>query len=162
MRGRAAPASLWTVVAAALFAFPAHATEFTGKPKIVDGDTLEIAGRTITLFGLDAPEPGQTCHRDGKIWDCGREATYALAFETAEHWLNCIARGVDARGRLRASCAIGPYDLGKIMVRKGWALAERTASDMYVDAEAAAQRDGAGIWRGEFEAPWTWRPRARR
>jgi hypothetical protein len=27
----------------------------------------------------------------------------------------------------------------------------------YLQAESAAKRAGAGIWRGEFEPPWEWR-----
>ena len=30
--------------------------EITGKPRIIDGDTIEIAGQRIRLHGIDAPE----------------------------------------------------------------------------------------------------------
>jgi endonuclease YncB( thermonuclease family) len=30
--------------------------DVTGKPRVIDGDTLEIAGKSIRLFGIDAPE----------------------------------------------------------------------------------------------------------
>ena len=32
-----------------------------GKAKVLDGDTIEISGKRIRLFGIDAPENGQTC-----------------------------------------------------------------------------------------------------
>ncbi len=44
----------------------AHA-EVTGKPRVVDGDTIEVAGERIRLHGIDAPEAKQTCaDKDGK------------------------------------------------------------------------------------------------
>lgn len=43
----------------------------------------------------------------------------------------------------------------------GKALDFRRYSTDYLAAEEDARRNGAGIWRGEFVAPWEWR-RARR
>ena len=45
---------LWPVVVLA---------DITGKPRIIDGDTLEIAGERIRLHGIDAPESGQCALR---------------------------------------------------------------------------------------------------
>ena len=33
----------------------------SGRAHVVDGDTLRIAGRSIRLHGIDAPEVGQQC-----------------------------------------------------------------------------------------------------
>ncbi len=41
---------LWLAVALA---------DITGKPRVIDGDTLEIAGERVRLHGIDAPESGQ-------------------------------------------------------------------------------------------------------
>ena len=61
----------------------------TGKARIIDGDTLEVGGKRVRLHGIDAPEAKQTCTAHGKTWHCGEEATFALAYETAEHWGTC-------------------------------------------------------------------------
>jgi endonuclease YncB( thermonuclease family) len=42
--------------------------------RVIDGDTVEIDGRLVQLYGIDAPELGQLCDRDGELWECGREA----------------------------------------------------------------------------------------
>jgi endonuclease YncB( thermonuclease family) len=135
---------------------PARA-DVTGKPLVIDGDTLEIAGERIRLYGIAAPAPDQTCTAGGAPWRCGEEATYALAFETAYHWVTCKGEGHDREGRRVAVCYVGPYDLNALMVRKGWALADRRYASDYVDEEDEARAARRGLWRGEFVAPWEWR-----
>jgi endonuclease YncB( thermonuclease family) len=50
------------VVAAALMmsiVVVAHADDFAGQASIIDGDTLELHGTRIRLWGIDAPESSQ-------------------------------------------------------------------------------------------------------
>ena len=145
------------VVVLLLAVTTAHAQDVTGKVRIIDGDTLEVGGKRVRLFGIDAPEAKQRCTAEGKEWRCGEEATFALAYETAEHWLTCKEKDRDRYGRIVAVCYMGPHNLNALMVRKGWALAYRQYSTDYVDEESDAQKAGAGIWRGEFVTPWEWR-----
>ncbi len=121
--------------------------EIVGKARVFDGDTLEVGGQTVRLYGIDAPESGQTCVAGGQSWPCGENAAFALAYATAEHWLRCAAKGRDAAGRIVAVCFTGPYDVGARLVREGWARADPAASPGYAEEEAQAKRAGAGIWR---------------
>lgn len=65
-----------------LTATPAFASDtLTGAAKVLDGDTLELQGRLIDLYGLDAPEAEQVC---AGRWqpvplraECGRRASAA-------------------------------------------------------------------------------------
>jgi hypothetical protein len=51
-----------------------------GRASVVDGDTLEIQGVRVRLWGIDAVESSQTClDASGKPWPCGRRAAFALA-----------------------------------------------------------------------------------
>jgi endonuclease YncB( thermonuclease family) len=51
-----------------------------GRASVVDGDTLEIRGVRVRLWGIDAVESSQTClDAGGKPWPCGRRAAFALA-----------------------------------------------------------------------------------
>jgi endonuclease YncB( thermonuclease family) len=54
-------------------------------------------------------------------------------------------------------CYAGGENINDRLVREGWALDYRKYSTYYLDAEAAAKRAGAGIWRGDFTPPWEWR-----
>ena len=123
------------------------ASDIVGKARVIDGDTLEVGGRIVRLYGIDAPENGQTCMAGGAPWPCGENAAFALAYATAEHWLRCETRGQDAAGRVVAVCFAGPYDIGARLVREGWARANPAVSPGYAEEETQAKRAGAGIWR---------------
>ena len=137
-------------------ALPAHA-DVTGKARVIDGDTIEIAGERVRFHGIDAPEARQTCTAGGTEWACGREATFALARFIEFHWITCKGEKRDRYGRVIAVCYAGFYDLNAKMVREGWALAYRRYSTDYVDEEDEARHARAGMWRGEFVPPWEWR-----
>ena len=83
-----------------IVALPAFA-DVTGKPRIIDGDTVEIAGERIRLNGIDAPEAKQTCLDEaGKRWRCGQEATFALLNLVGNHWITCKCDERRKYGRL--------------------------------------------------------------
>jgi hypothetical protein len=53
--------------------------DMTGQASIIDGDTLEIHGTRIRLWGIDAPESSQLCRgEDSKQYRCGAQATNDL------------------------------------------------------------------------------------
>lgn len=119
----------------------ASAADIEGKATVIDAGTIEIGSQRIRLYGIDAPAADQICAADSKPWNCGQQATWALAFELAEHWVICRNKGPGS-----ATCFIGgSHDIAEIMVRKGWA---RASVEDYVAAEAEARAADAGLWRG--------------
>src|SRR5690349_7808869 len=42
-----------------------------GIARVIDGDTLELAGERIRLWGIDAPERSQTCRLTAQALRCG-------------------------------------------------------------------------------------------
>ena len=139
---------------------PAFA-EITGKrPQVIDGNTIVLGGARIRLFGIDAPEPEQTCRVEGRPWNCGLEARWAVANRIGWNWVSCLQRGRDPGGAIAAVCylgGVGGPELNAWLVEQGWALAHRSESLDYMAEEESARRSGRGLWRGDFETPWDWR-----
>jgi len=133
-----------------------------GRASVIDGDTIEIRGQRIRLFGIDAPEVGQACtDAKGASYRCGQRAAQALDYRISDSPVTCEPRAKDRYGRVVALCRAFGEDLSAWMVGLGWALAYREYSSQYVPAEEVAQRRKAGMWTGRFEAPWEWRAERR-
>jgi endonuclease YncB( thermonuclease family) len=83
--------------------------DITGRPGIVDGDTIEIAGQRIHLFGIAAPEARQRCTVGGKPWRCGQQATFVLAEFIGKAWVRCLEKGRDRErsNQVVAVCYLG-------------------------------------------------------
>ncbi len=144
-------------LALVLFLSPVALADITGQPRVIDGDTLEVAGQRIRLHGIDAPESRQLCRLDKKPWRCGGEATNALRAVIAGRIVSCKELDRDRYRRIVAKCMVGRTDIGGWMVTEGWALAYRRYSIDYVPHEAKARMARKGIWRGDFMPPWEWR-----
>jgi endonuclease YncB( thermonuclease family) len=128
-----------------------------GIASVIDGDTLEIHGQRIRLHGIDAPESGQSCEKDGKQYQCGRQAALALADKIGRTTVRCEQRDIDRYKRTVAVCRLDSTDLNAWMVRQGWAIAYRQYSQDYVNDENAARGARVGIWAGRFVDPSKWR-----
>ncbi len=144
-------------IALALLSNPVLA-DITGRPRIIDGDTIQISHQRIRLFGIDAPEGKQRCTANGKPWRCGRQSTFALAEFIGKAWVRCNEQDRDRYQRIVAVCYLGNKNINAWMVRNGWAVDYRRYSKGAYRAEQLhAERNRLGIWRGEFELPWKWR-----
>ena len=128
-------------------------------PRIVDADTLEVAGRKVRLQGIDAPESAQSCRlAGGPRYSCGEHATEALQTRIGSDAVTCTIEGRDRYMRALGLCyAADGTDLNGWLVRQGHALAYRRYSTTYVPQEDQAKAAQAGLWAGEFVPPWDWR-----
>ena len=160
---RSVASALTGVLAIALLAvLPGHAKTdrgpLVGQARVIDGDTVEIAGRHVRLEGIDAPEMAQTCSdRAGATWRCGRDAARALERLVADNDLTCEDKGTDKYGRMLGVCFAGARDVNAEMVRRGFAWAFVKYSRSYVREEAEARGLNAGIWQGEAKPAWDYR-----
>ena len=132
-------------------------------PRIVDADTLEVAGQKVRLQGIDAPESAQSCRQaGGHRYPCGDHATQALRTRIGPAAVTCTIEGRDRYLRALGICyAADGTDLNGWLVRQGHALAYRKYSTTYVPQEDQAKAAQAGLWAGAFVPPWDWRRGAR-
>ncbi len=132
--------------------------EIAGRARVVDGDSLEVSGHRIRLFGIDAPEGRQDCRdAQGRTYACGQEARAALSAAIGNAAVSCTPVG-ESYDRDVAICTTGGRDLGEAMVRSGHALELRQHSrGRYSDAERDARAARRGLWEGSFERPSQWR-----
>ena len=124
-----------------------------GRVTVNDGDSITLGTERIRLRGIDAPEFGQTCQKDGGDYPCGRQARQSLVTLIGGRPVSCSGWERDKYDRLLATCTAGGSDLNRGQVEAGWAVAYGD----YRAEENAARQKGAGLWAGSFERPRDWR-----
>jgi endonuclease YncB( thermonuclease family) len=147
------------VLAVLLMPSPLLAVDIRGQASVIDGDTIEVHGTRIRLFGIDAPESDQTCQDDmGKPYRCGQKAANALSEFIGNGTVSCQPLELDQYGRTVAICLVGTVDVADWLVRKGLALDYTFFSKgKYKVAQNAAERSGDGIWGGNWIEPRRYR-----
>jgi endonuclease YncB( thermonuclease family) len=70
--------------------------------------------------------------------------------------VECRVRATDIYGRYVALCSVGDEDLGRAMVRSGFAISSSRRRE-YASEENDARLGRLGIWSGVFQNPKDWR-----
>lgn len=144
--GLSAVLAAWLAAAGA----PAFARDLTGKPVVIDGNTIEIAGQPIRLFGVQAPGRDETCGSGDAAWPCGANAGFALSRIIGSNWVTCLEKRRTA-GAVYSVChaagAAGP-DINARMIADGWARAAGDAPPAYLAHERRARAQAKGVWGG--------------
>ena len=132
---------------------PARAGEvLQGPAQVIDGGTLRVGARQVSLAGIVAPDTDQTCSdAQDRTYACGRDAARALTDRIGEAVVACEPRG--GGETLVALCRIGDEDLGAWMVAHGLAVPERDAAPAYAAAADRAWGRRLGLWSGVFQDP---------
>lgn len=131
-----------------------------GVARVKDGDTLEISGVSVRIYGIDAPEKAQTCRHRMLDTMCGLQATEMMVKIINGKVVTCtpVPGQRDKYSRTIAKCSTPDVsDLGASMVNMGYALAYRKYSMDYALSEDVAKSAKRGIWSSEFVFPWDWR-----
>jgi endonuclease YncB( thermonuclease family) len=137
----------------------AYSGDLAGQASIIDGDTLEIHGTRIRLWGVDAPESSQLCRGEDSLqYRCGAKAANDLDAFIAGRPVSCLPISLDRYGRIVATCSVGGADLGDWLVRNGLALDwPQYSKRKYESAQRDAEQAGRGMWAGSYVEPWLYR-----
>jgi endonuclease YncB( thermonuclease family) len=166
---RTAPSMMrWSILIPAIFSAVFLAMFSAGpssaaSPIVRDGGSLDLAGVTYRLDGVDAPAFDQLCIDDhADSWTCGVEARDQLAKLIGGHEVHCEDLGADATYKKRhvGLCTVEgeAVSLNQSIVRQGFALdLEPSAKGRFKDDEAAAKDNRRGLWKGCFVAPHEFR-----
>lgn len=144
---------LFALVAIAAAYFSRLATQHhTGKPYVIDGDSVRLGGVEMRLMGIDAPELAQTCQRP-QVWACGRAARDHLSALLGSGPVQCSGNDTDQFDRLLVRCTVNDRNINAAMVRDGYAV----SFGSYAPEEAQARAERRGLWATDFERPAQWR-----
>lgn len=106
--------------------------------QVVDGDTFVAGGRTIRIWGIDAPAKSDPAYR---------VSGWLLQSLIEEKVLNCKLISLDKYKRAVMQCRAGDLDIGSVMVKFGMAKDYKHYSAGYYqpeEKEAIAKK--RGIW----------------
>jgi endonuclease YncB( thermonuclease family) len=133
--------------------------DLTGQASIIDGDTLEIHGTRIRLWGIDAPESSQLCRGEDSLqYRCGAKAANDLDAFILGRPVSCIPISLDQYRRTVASCSVDGTDLGEWLVQNGFALNwPQYSRGKYDPTQRDAEHAGRGMWSGSYVEPWLYR-----
>lgn len=140
------------VAVAAAWLETANTQSLDGTFAVIDGDSLRQDSTELRLVGIDAPELGQSCWRNGTDWACGRAARDHLK-TLMRGTVRCEGHEQDRFERLLVRCMAGDMVINQAMVEAGFAV----AFGQYERQERLAREAERGVWASEFERPSDWR-----
>ena len=140
----------------------------SGKPKIIDGDTLKINNKKIRFSGIDAPESyffgkKQLCILNNIEILCGKLSKEKLIEKIGNQIVNCkIEKNKDQYNRLIGECFLKNKSLSVFMVKNGYAFDyPKYSNGKFRKHQIYAKNLSLGLWQMQFEYPWIWRKKNR-
>lgn len=132
--------------------------DVTGRVSVIDGDTLNVGGMRVRLYGIDAPETAQTCRtHEGSVWACGAWVTEVVRNRFENRIASCAPRDTDRYGRLVAACEADGEDIAGLLVANGLAFAYRRYSLAYTGLEQLAAARRVGLHDSIVQSPERYR-----
>jgi endonuclease YncB( thermonuclease family) len=117
--------------------------------EVEDGLTIVADSVRLRLARLDGPSTDAICaNADNRMWACGLQARAALVNMIRSKPIVCQRVGGEADGPPEAECTLDRVDIGRILVRQGFARpvgpTERALAVDLRDAKAERR----GLWNG--------------
>jgi endonuclease YncB( thermonuclease family) len=125
--------------------------QIAGQATVVDGASFDIKSNRIRLWGIDAPERGASCYRNGRRWKPADDAAAALRRCVGGKTVTCRVWSVKREWfrmvHVSECWTHDGQDVARCMVRGGWASDYTCFSDGYYrDLETEAKNKGLGLW----------------
>jgi endonuclease YncB( thermonuclease family) len=125
--------------------------QIAGQATVVDAASFDIRSNRIRLWGIDAPERGASCYRNGRRWKPADDAAAALRRCVAGKTVTCRVWSVKRewfRMVHTSECWTDDgQDVGQCVVRGGWASDYACYSGGYYrDLETEAKNKSLGLW----------------
>ena len=129
-------------VVAAAPAPPPTIDQVTGRPTVIAGDVVEIDGQRVRIQAVEVP----SLHTR-----TGKRALVEMRRIVGRDPVRCQLLELEAaagQGQPAwvARCLSGETDIGRELVRRGWARARPHYGDGYEIEEAEARSTGRGMW----------------
>ena len=152
---------------------PAKADSITGYARVVDGDTIEVAGEKIRLACVDTPESnyrGKTQYCLDNETDCGLLAKRALESFIDNEEVTCFYEKRDVYGRILGFCQasfwgtelnhVDTYNYDLAYNGFAWYYNGGKECNIYKKVFEEARKDEGGLFQdnlGGFKEPKLWR-----
>ena len=138
---------------AAIWAATAFESKAVGPSQhisVIDGDTIQLDGKIVQLYGIDAPELGQMCLHNGNLGHCGLSAAFELQKLLKIELAPLTCQPAKAAGNPPIQiCAFGYEDPALILLESGYGLAIAGAGPKYAKAEDSAKQVRIGLWHNQ-------------
>ncbi len=131
----------------------AGSSTIEGRTVAVSAVRLKVAGTDVQLYGVEAPEPNQTCGSRR----CPVVAKTALQKLVQGKRATCSMSGQTDDGLPSATCKVDGVDLAAQLVRAGHVFATTGLFAAYSGQEREARNDRVGLWRVNAERPSDYR-----
>lgn len=125
-----------------------------GVATVISGNTIEIKGKRIRIFGIVAPKRGQeVCIPPDKCEDGFDYSKKKLKGHVDRKKVKCIVTEPNGKwGRVEGRCYLKGEDIGRWMVKNGYAFADLAYSQKYNNDEDRARRKKLGF-HGAIDPP---------
>jgi endonuclease YncB( thermonuclease family) len=125
--------------------------QVAGPATVVDGISFDIKSDRFRLWGVDTPERGTGCYRNGRRWKPAEDAAAALRRCVGGKTVTCRVWKVDRKWfrdiHVSECWTDDGLDVGECMIRSGWATDYTCYSaGYYQDLETEAKNKGIGLW----------------
>lgn len=147
---------LTTLGVGIVFGLACVPSAFAEVVKAIDGNTLMYLSTPVRLWGIDAPDRGQTC-ADG--WPAGKEAAEHLAKLVDHQNVVCALKNTASPVPVYALCKVDGRDLSAAMANAGMAWANTSQTPDYTVNETNAMSYFAGVHGHRCMKAEEWRAR---